>query len=174
MTEPAWVSSSEGDDSAGDAEVGHLDRARCRHQHVARLDVAVHDAALVGVAERSGDLEGHRGGALRVERSGLANHLGQRLALHVLHDDVVRAGLGAPVVHADDVGVRQVGRSLSLAAESLDEGRVGRELGEQHLHGDGPIERAVAGQEHICHAAASDTTVDLVAPAKDDRRRGAR
>ena len=65
----------------------------------------------------------------------------ERPAVDVLHDDEVRALVLAPVVDGDDVGVREVGGRLGLAAEALDERPVDGQLGEEHLEGDGPIER---------------------------------
>ena len=47
-----------------DAEVGHLDAPVVAHEHVVRLDVAVHDAVLVRVAQPGEHLHGDRDGAL--------------------------------------------------------------------------------------------------------------
>ena len=57
----------------------------------------------------------------------------------------------------------EVGRRLRLPAEALDEGAVDRELGEQHLEGDGPIELEVHGPVHLGHPAAGDQMGQLVA-----------
>ena len=40
----------------GEAEVEHLEPALRRHDHVGALEIAVHDAARVGMRERIGDL----------------------------------------------------------------------------------------------------------------------
>ena len=89
--------------------------------------------------------------------------VGERATLHVLHRHEVGVGVLAPVVHGDDVGVGQVGRRLGLAAEPLDEVRIGGELGEQHLDRHQTIEQQVAREEDVGHAAASDALLDFVA-----------
>ena len=61
----------------------------------------------------------------------------------------------------------EVGGGLRLAAEPLDEGRVGGELGEQHLDRDRTVEQQVAGEEHVGHAAAPDAALQLVALVED-------
>ena len=53
----------------GDAEVGDLHLAVGGDQDVARLDVAVHDAVAVRVAQRGGDLRGDLGRARRASAS---------------------------------------------------------------------------------------------------------
>ena len=126
----------------GDTEVGHLHLAGVVDDDVGRLDVAMHHPVAVSEAERRGDPGRQIGGPVGVDRGGLADDLGQGPARHVLHHHEVRGVDGAPVVDGDDVGVGQVGGGLRLAAEPLDEGGVGRELGEHDLDGHGPIERA--------------------------------
>ena len=121
----------------------------------------------MGEAQRRGDVDGDVGRTVRMERAVGTNDLGEAAAFDVLHDDVVRADFLAPVVDADDVRMVQVRRSLGLAADPLDERRVGRVLGEQHLDGDRPVEELVARQEHLGHATSRDASVELVSPAED-------
>ena len=121
----------------------------------------------VGDAERGGDLVGDLGRLHRVDVPVGPQDVGQRAALHVLHRHEVGVGVLAPVVDGDDVGVGQVGRRLGLAAEPLDEVRVGGELGEQHLDGDQTVEQQVARQEDVGHAAAPDALLDFVAVVED-------
>ena len=127
----------------------------------------MHDAAGVCEAERGRDLAADLGGATRMQRPVTTDHLRQRGAVDVLHDDEVRAVLGPPVEDPDDVRMRQVRGGLRLAAEPLDEAGIGRELGRQLLDGDGAIEGSVTGQVHLGHAAAGEPLVDLVAVSED-------
>src|SRR5690606_23430575 len=62
---------------AGDAEVGDLDRAVIVEQHVARLDVAVHDARVVGGDQRGGDLLADPGDLGQRQRALGGEHRGQ-------------------------------------------------------------------------------------------------
>ena len=94
----------------------------------------------------------------------------ERPALDVLHHDEVDAVVLAPVEDGDDVGVREVGGGLGLPAEPLDEGLVDRELGEEDLEGDRPIELAVHRPVHLRHAAAGDQVGQLVATGIDPWR----
>ena len=155
-------------DGAGDAEVGHLDAAVGGDEHVAGLDVAVHDAVAVGEAEGGGDVGGDLRGAVGMHPAVVPQDLGQGVTLHVLHDDEVRAVGLAPVEHRHDVGVLQVGGRLGLAAEALDESCVGGQRREQHLDRHRPVEHLVACQVDLGHAAAPEPPVQLVAPVEND------
>ncbi len=116
----------------------------------------------VGEGECRGDAGADGGDLARRHRLGIAQHGGERAAVDVLHDDEVRAVVLAPVEDGNDVGVRQVRRRLRLAPEALDEGAIDRELGEEHLEGDGPVELAVHGSVDLGHAAARDEMGRLV------------
>ena len=165
ITEPAWVRFDLGGGvhRPGDAEVGDLHLAVGADEDVGRLDVAVGEAGLVGEAECGRDLARDLGRLLGGELAVGAQDLGERPALHVLHGDEVGAGVLAPVVDVDDVGMAQVGGRLRLAPKALDEVRVDGELGEQHLDRHLAVEQQVAREEHVGHAAAPDALVDLVA-----------
>ena len=166
ITEPVCVRPSLGT-GARDAEVGDLHVARSREQHVARLHVAVHDAAAVRERERRRDLGGDLGGLVRVERAFGADQVAQRPALDVLHHDEVRADFLAPVVDGDDVRVVEVRGRLRLAPEPLDERWLARELGEQRLQRDRPVQRLIVGEVDLGHTASGDLTFDLVAVGED-------
>ena len=79
-----------------------------------------------------------------------------RLALDVLHDDEVAAGVDAGVVDLDDVGVDELGDGERLAAEPGDELLVVGEVLGQHLDGDRPLEHPVGGLVDGRHAAAAE------------------
>ena len=152
---------------ARDAEVGDLHRARFGEQHVAGLHVTVHDAAAMRERERRRDLGGDVGGLAGLERSFAVDQLAQRPTLDVLHHDEVRARLLAPVVDGDDVRVVEVRGGLRLAPEPLDERGLARELGEQRLQRDRPVQRLIACEVHLGHTAPGDLTLDLIAVGED-------
>ena len=81
----------------------------------------MHDAVAVCERQCRCDVDGDVGGAVGVQRTLAAHDLGKAPPLDVLHHDVVGAFVIAPVVHTDHVGLAQVGGSLSLPPESLDE-----------------------------------------------------
>ena len=98
----------------GEPEIEHLHDAGGTDHDVPRLDVAVHDAAVVRLDEGEGDLPGDADGVREVEPP--APHpLRQRLALDVLHDDVRPVRILADVVDRADVRVIDGRRQARLA-----------------------------------------------------------
>ena len=138
-------------------------------EDVARLDVAVDHAVAVGEGERGGHAGADGGDLARRQRLGVAQDGGEGPAVDELHHDEVGAVVLAPVEDGDDVGMRQVGGGLGLAPEALDEGAVDRQLGEEHLERDGPIELAIHGAVDLGHAAAGDQVGHLIAARIDAR-----
>ena len=126
-------------DRLRDAEVGHDGRA-AGHEHIVRLDVAMHHAALVRVGER---LERHRAGC----RSTSVTASGPR-ASRARSDSPSRtascstAGRSALArgEHRHDVRLLQRGDRLDLALETLDADSL-RELRREDLHDDLALER---------------------------------
>ena len=147
----------------GDAEVGDLDAAVVADEHVVRLDVAVDDAVLVGVAQAGEHLHRDRDRALGRERALLLDDLLERAPLEVLHRDV-RAAVGlAAVVDGDDVRVVEARGGLRLAPEALDELAVlGVALGHD-LERDLAAEARVLGQVDRRHAADAQAPEHAVA-----------
>jgi hypothetical protein len=151
------------------AEVGELRAPVLVYEHVLRLDVAVDDAALVGVGQPVGDgrpdAREHGAG----ERTPPVDERLQVAARDVLHDDV--RGL-VPVEHVlsrvvdlDDVGVGEAGGGASLAPEAGAHVRA-LEVGAQDLDGDGPVEDLVAAQKDGGHAARADLAHEHEPPAE--------
>ena len=96
----------------------------------------------------------------------VAQHLGERVALDVLHHDEVGAVGLAPVEHAHDVRVLQVGRRLRTA-EALDEASSVARAGKRTLTATGRSS-SWSRQVHLCHAAATEPPVELVPTVEDD------
>jgi len=164
--------------------LSHLDQAEVHHLHrvhpvrvpgdqeVAGLQIAVHHAALVGVAQRRADLEEERDGAVRAERA-FAHQVGVAGAVDVLHRQEEPTVLRLPVVEeGDDVRVVQGGEGLRLELEALLEVRVLALLqphrGVEDLDGDAAVEVHVLAEEHARHAPTRDQLVHEV-PAPDGR-----
>ena len=143
-------------------------------QDVLRLDVAMHDAAAMGVVERTRHLGGNadriRNRELLVPRQPVA----EGLALDVGHDVeqqsgvVRREGVGsrhaghAAVEQGQDVRVLEVGGGLDLGQEALGADD-GGEFGAEDLDGDGAIVLEVVGQVDRGHAALAELALDAVA-----------
>jgi len=98
----------------GQAKVQHLHLALAGELNVGRLQVAVNNAALVGVLDRLGELARQRHRLFQRQRPP-PNALCQRLPLHQLHRQ--RAVLEA--VHRRDPGMVQRRQRLRLPSEAL-------------------------------------------------------
>ena len=147
-------------------------------QDVARLEVAVDDAALVGVMHGPGQrLDQARG-------LGPAAAAGRRIcAASVPPPTYSRARYDVPGVAADlvdlhDAGVLQAGDGLRLQAKTRQLFRAGIRPGEDHLEGDEAVERHLPGLVDHPHAAAAQLFENLEAgdgrPGLDRRRRRGR
>ena len=110
----------------GDAEVGELGVAARVEEDVGRLDVAVHDAAGVGGAERRQHLgrDPHR--LVLGQLSTIGHRLGERRAVDELHHDEQLAVRLAGVEDGDGVRVGEPGRRPRLADEPSHGFRIGR------------------------------------------------
>ena len=105
----------------------------------------------MGERQCLGDGLGDLGSSFREDAPAFAQHLGEGLALDVLHDDEMRPVVRARVEHADHVGMVERRGGLGLAAESDDEGSVPGELRAQDLDRDGPAEDLVPPQVDLGH-----------------------
>ena len=111
--------------------------------------------ASASIASQLGGLRGRPG------RTG--EHLGQAAPLDELHRKVRPAVEVADVVHLHDVRVPQPRDHLRFSRETLAlaAGREGP--GEQHLEGDGAVERPMHGLVDDPHSAAAQHLDDVIA-----------
>src|SRR5206468_9791102 len=74
-------------DEVGDAEVAELRRATRIEEYVRRLDVAMHDAAVMRRLEPTDDVERHPADLRRRQLLAAAEALRERAAGQILHDE---------------------------------------------------------------------------------------
>ncbi len=146
---------------------------------VRRLDVAVHDAALVGVPERAGSLPQHPLNVVGGEGLLLLQHVLERRPRDVLHHEVVEAAFALDAVDRDDVRVVELGGGLGLLLEPAHDLIVLGDVGRQQLDRDLALEREIVREEHRAHPALAEHPLDLVLALHEAleplaQRRGAR
>ena len=142
----------------GQAKVGNVGLSLAVQQDVPRLEVAVDDAALVGVVNRSSDR-----GEQPCRLLGGAPKASQRAALDQLHAEVRLPLVFADLVDGHDVGMIKVGRRFGLGAEAQRLIGGGHLPGQEHLEGHGAVEIDLPRPEDDTHAAARDLSQQLVA-----------
>jgi hypothetical protein len=145
-------------DHGGQPEVQQLGDAVLRQDGVGRLDVAVHHAAPVRRGESACQLE--RDGAKLIARDRPVQ-LVERLAEHVLGDDVRLLLQLADAVDGDDVRVVDAGDRARLEQEALPHLDVRLQLGDE-------LDRDLSGQDRVLrqidpsHPAAPQRPFDHV------------
>ncbi len=148
-----------------DAEVEDLDRLPPRRaideEEVLRFDVAVHDAARMGLGQPLARLDDVFGGARHVETTSAPDDGPEVLPLQVLHDDV-----GCPVVGDAEVEDARHVLALELCGclGFLGEARQGLGVADrvlaQELERDRLVELQVRGRDDDPHPALAENTVD--------------
>ena len=133
------------------------------HQ-VLRLDVPVDEVVLGGVPERVHGLERDGEGALLVEDDLLLQDFEERIALHVLHHEVVVAVRLAVVEAPDDVLVVQGDGDPRLPEEALQVVLGRGPLLREDLDRDDPLERLLVRLVDDARSALAELLQDLVLP----------
>ncbi len=137
-------------EKAGQPHVEDLDAAVARHQDVARLDVAMHQARALGVVEADRRLANVMAGTQDAQRPALLDDVLQAGAVDVLHDKEVQVLILVDVVGVDDVGMVDGGDGAGLAIEAAEGGLVLRLGGRQDLDCPHAAHQLVFAQEHGC------------------------
>ena len=146
-------------DQLREAEVEDLHEAVRTDDHVGGLDVAMDDAGGVRGGEGRRHLDGDVDGL--GDRQELDEALIERHALDVLHREVAAPVGGlAEQVDVRDVRMAQGRGGACLPLEPRQVVRLDRAAVE-HLDGDGAVQRQVAGEIDLPHAAAAEQTHDL-------------
>ena len=138
-------------------------------QDVRGLHVAVEDARGVRGVQRVGQLPDPR--RREAERRGrAAQAVAQRPAREVRHDEERHPVLLAEVVDRQDVRMLEGRDDARLAQEALDEVRILRVRGVDHLDGDRPRELHVRGAPHVGHSAPPENRIEAIAPERAARQ----
>ena len=151
-------------DHPRDPEVGELGdpRARVRSfrdDHVGRLDVAVHDAALVRVRERvaQDDADAQH---VAVRQGAVVEQVGEGSPADELGDEIDRVAVAPRLVEGDDSRVREPSRGHGLALGARGDRRV---VDADALDRHGAVEVLVVGQPDDAEAARPQTAHQAVA-----------
>ena len=150
------------------AEVENLDPVVAGHEDVLRLEIPVQDPFFVrrGETVRYGKRILNRladGDRARVHA------LAKGLAFEQLRHDERRIGIGADVVHGEDVRVAQRRGRAGLLLEAVEAIDIGREDAGQDLDRDVTPEPRIACPVHFAHAACAERGHDLVRPEASAR-----
>ncbi len=163
---------------ARDAEVRQARAAVDADEDVLRRDVAVHDAERVvvvvlelvgGVEPREhvdDDAQAHLRRKAQARLRGAREQATERVALHVLHDDVVALVARANLEDGNDVRVVDARGEARLLQEHLDELGLARQVRVQALDGGEALEAADAREArevHRGHAARRELGHELEA-----------
>ncbi len=128
--------------------------ARVQHD-VARLDIAVMDAAAMGIMEAFGDLT-TSAYKLRGGEGGAKQHLLQRFALNQLHGDEGRALCNIHLVDGRDVGVVEARGCLRFLKKATTCLRIGCHVRRQEFESGIAAQGKVFRTVHSTHAAFAE------------------
>ena len=128
------------------------------------LEIAVDDPPGVRRIEPPAQPYGDSHGALDLELLLVLDHLLQRRAAHVLHDEKRRIA-NNEIEKPRDVVVCDRADRFRFLLEPVTELGIGDQLGLEQLHRDLDADRRVLGDEHLPHRADPEQRLEPVAPA---------
>ena len=142
-------------------EVADLGLAACGQEDVGRLQIAMDDAAAVGVFHAVGQ-RSHQPGRLARRLRRAVDLLGQAAAGDVFEREEGLAVVFADLVDLDDVGMLQLGHGHGLAAEPRQVGGAVMSPARDHLERDDSLQPALAGLVDDPHPPLAQHPQDLV------------
>ena len=158
---PAAVNGGRANSLATPKSVSLMTRSIAGQHDVRRLQVAVDDAAVVGVLQGRDDLQGQVEHLRPRQPAPLAEDRLAIPAVDVLHRVEEQPVVAAGLEEMDDVGMVELPQGLDFALEPGDEDVVSGQVGVEHLDGDdggrvvGPV-----GAIDTAHRPAADFGVD--------------
>ncbi len=154
-------------------EVGDAHPPVAVQHDVGRLEVAMHDPALVRRAETGADLPRHFQRAIFRKAADAFQEGGEVFAVYVFHREERMPVDFVDVVDAADVRMRDLARHSNFAVQLRESRRIAVHVGGQELERDRLSELQIVGAEDLAHPAAAKTSDDAVAAAEDRPRREA-
>ena len=152
-----------GSDASRQPEVENLDVTVARDDDVCRLEIAVHDAAIVGGSERARDLRAVLHGLANGQRSA-GDDIGERFSFEKLRDRIRVCAVASDVEDSEDVGMGDAGQRLHLALEARERIRIVGKRRREDLDRDVAAKAGVLGTVDLAHATRSEGRNDLVSP----------
>ena len=150
------------------AEVHQDDPPGVLADDVAGLDVAMHEPVGVDDCQRAAHVLDDHGRLAIVHRALRRDHRIHRLAAEELHDEAEPALVLLDVQHADDVGMRDLGKRTPLAQQALGQLAVAV-TAMQDLDRDRHLEHGIPGAIDAAESAAPDLLVEAIAPPRRKR-----
>ena len=148
-------------DEFRETEVEDFHEAVVRDDHVLRLQIAMHDAALVRGGESVGDFAGDAQNIFQRHRA-VGGELAKIASFDELHGDV-RDRIAAPdVVDRDDARMIQRRCRARFELEAAEMITARRQLGRENFQRDVALELRIARAINLAHAAGADRRDDLV------------
>ena len=132
----------------------------------------MHDAATVGVLERTQDVDRDSCRERPIEALGLADHALPGLAAHELHREDETAILLSEIVEVNDVGMIELRQGARFFDETRFHLGMGRKFGRQNLERHFLLGQLVFAEIDDAHAALAELAQDAVSPgdrAPDER-----
>jgi hypothetical protein len=120
----------------------------------------VEDPGAVRLVERGGDIGGITQRLIERQRPARESR-SERLPLDILHDEVFDVPFAAHVVNHADVGMIEARDGPRFALEPRTQSRIGEQVRQEDLDGDGPVQPRVAGLVDLPHPAGPERRDDL-------------